>query len=142
MKIIKTSNNYKIQLSKKEWSNIGRQSGWIKISEVDPRQRSGLTELFDLKDELIGDLGELQNIDPKNTEESDKVFESINLKLEKLKKDNWVVSMDAEMQASVQMLQNELQGKDPVGFNTALMKFYNKEIEEKKKQIELLDRMS
>ncbi|MFA7219088.1 MAG: hypothetical protein WC119_00990 [Synergistaceae bacterium] len=46
MKILKTANNKKLKLSKREWEVIGKKAGWIKVS-ADERDLKTLKQLMD-----------------------------------------------------------------------------------------------
>lgn len=138
MKIIKTSNYINIILSKNEWWQIGFSSGWLNktAEEMDlTRQKADTDKLWKAYSKLKADIGELQNTNDPNI--SQKVKDSILMILDDTKDNNWVAQLDAEIGLRIDDLSRAMQSNDFITFNNILEKYFQTELQESEKQLNL-----
>lgn len=56
MKIIKTAKGNKIKISKKEWQNIGKTAGWIKVSGLPSQQPNQQIDMVGQVNQIISNI--------------------------------------------------------------------------------------
>jgi len=138
MKIIKAQNCTNITMSHKEWCQIGTSSGWMRLAEdMDlTKQKADTDKLFQSMNDFRTDIATLQNIDPQNIEETNKVKEGIMSKLDDIKQNNWVAKLDAEIGLSIQSMYDAISQNNFILFSNILEKKFKTDLNESKAQLD------